>query len=261
MRHQGKPMVVAGQPAAGPVEEFKRLVWMRRNEMARLFPGVGGQAMAERMIAVAAQGYRRLLDQTDQAVDPRSVMNCVLFAAQLGLEAGTDEAYLVPYKGQAQLIVGPAGLIQVAYRSELVRSVVAECVRESDMFEYQLGDPEFIRHRKAEGDRGELTYAYAIVETTLGGRIRKVLTAQDVAMYRKFSKASKGPWFDNTEGMWRKTALKRCLQYAPRNRLLQLALQEDDHGGALVTEGSPVVEVHPTPATGTEVPPREPGED
>ena len=57
-----------------------------------------------------------------------------------------------------------------------------------------------------------------------------MLTAEDLGYYRGFSKASVGPWFDNYEGMARKTALKRVLEFVPRTALLSAALHESEEG-------------------------------
>ena len=271
MRTQGRPEVPGASAAMTPVQQFESMTWERRRRIARLFPEGEGEAIVGRLLFVASNAYTKMLATSREVVDPRSVMECVVAAAQLGLEAGTDEAYLVPYKGVAQLIVGPQGLIQLAYRSQQIRMVVADVARENDDFDYDLGHPGFIRHKKAPKNRGEIAYAYAFFETVAGGVVRKVLTAEDVEGYRKLSKATsdKSPWFTNFEGMARKTALKRLLSFAPRSKRLSLALAEDDHGAApiapvvrqAVREDSDEPMPAPQEAPREEPPMREPGED
>lgn len=268
-RSVGRPEVQGAAQALTPVQQFENMTWERRRRIARLFPEGEGEAIVGRLLFVASNAYRKMLETSREPVDPRSVMECVVAAAQLGLEAGTDEAYLVPYKGVAQLIVGPQGLIQLAYRSNQIRMVVADVARDNDDFDYDLGHPGYIRHRKAPKDRGEVAYAYAFFETVTGGVVRKVLTLEDIERYRKLSKATseKSPWFTQFEGMARKTALKRLLSFAPRSKLLSLALAEDDHGSAPIAatvrqavrdDGD---EPSPAPAGPSPVQLREPGDD
>lgn len=174
-------------------------------------------------------------------------MECVVAAAQLGLEAGTEQAYLVPYKGQCQLIVGPRGLTDIAYRSGFVTSIECETVHANDAFDYTVGDGAFCKLKKATGGasytsgsrtavtevRGPLTHVFCIVKTNIGGHdgvIRKVMTAEEIAFHRSFSQSSSGPWYDNEGAMWRKTCLKQALKTAPRNPLLELALIENERG-------------------------------
>jgi recombinational DNA repair protein RecT len=66
--------------------------------------------------------------------------------------------------------------------------------------------------------------------------VLEVLTAEDLAYYRGFSKASSGPWFDNYEGMCRKTVLKRGLEFVPRSPLLVASLRETETGGYEIPE-------------------------
>ena len=47
---------------------------------------------------------------------------------------------------------------------------------------------------------------------------------------RSFSQAKNGPWFDNYEGMARKTAIKRVLEYVPRAPMLAAAMRETSEG-------------------------------
>lgn len=179
---------------------------------------------------------------TDALINAAVDMICerVIACHHLGLEIG-DQAYLVPYKGQTILIIGPRGLIALAYRSGFVKSIYATSVFRADveakLFSYNLATGE-IHHEKAPagrraGGRPEelIAYTYAIVHTSTGGRFAEVLTAEDLGYYRSFSKATKGPWFDNYEGMCRKTAIKRGLEFVPRSPLMAAALKESDEGG------------------------------
>lgn len=174
-----------------------------------------------------------------------TVAERVIACHHLGLEIG-DQAYLVPYSGDANLIIGPRGLIALAYRSAFVRSlhvgIVFRADVEAKLFTYNLGNGDISHEKATHGRRSGgtpeqlITHAYCIVHTTTGGRFAEVLTAEDIGYYRSFSKASKGPWFDNFEGMCRKTAIKRGLEFVPRSPLMAAALRETEVGGYEIPE-------------------------
>jgi phage RecT family recombinase len=218
--------------------ELDRLFRDRWKELIALFPD-DGKARVMRARASAQNSLRR---SELKSVNVESLATAVLGAHHLGLEIG-DQAYVVPYKAAAQLIIGPRGLIALAYRAGFVRAVEARCVFEGDDFDYDFGAGS-LRHRKVEQGRRPpnrkpedlITHAYCTISTTTGGRVIEVLTAEDLRFYRGFSKASSGPWFDNFEGMGRKTAIKRGLEFVPRNALLSAALRETDEGGYTIPD-------------------------
>jgi recombination protein RecT len=211
-------------PRAEADDRIRRIFQSQRETLAGLFPE-DGDTMVTRACSMALAVSRKV------EASPDSIAAVALSCLHLGLELG-DQAYAVPYKGNASLIVGPRGLIALAYRSGFVKSIVACSVFEPDMFEYELGDKPFIRHRKATEARRDapITHAYSVIETTTEGTIREVLTREDLDYYRSFSKATGGPWETNFEGMCRKTVLKRVLEYVPRSALLAAALRENEEG-------------------------------
>lgn len=233
------------RPTGDGVEERIREIFRSQfRQLAALFPS-DGETMANRACAMAIQASRkcRKADGTSTA-SPESIAEVAMACLSLGLEFG-DQAYCVPYKGTASLIVGPRGLIALAYRSGFVKSIEARSVFEGDVFEYEFGTSPKIRHVKATQGRRpakvidtweRVTHAYCIIETTTGGKIVEVLTGEDLDFYRGFSKADSGPWYDNYEGMVRKTVEKRALEFVPRSPLLAAALREDDHGRYQVPE-------------------------
>ncbi len=194
--------------------------------------------MVNRACAAACAASR---GQALKNASAESIATATIACHHLGLEPG-DQAYLVPFKGEVQLIIGPRGLISLMFRSGFVKSVVARSVFEADarhgVWDYDLGSSPFIRHQKAPTGRREglITHAYAIVETTTEGKTIDVLTHEDIAYYRSFSKAESGPWFDNFEGMCRKTIIKRISEFVPRSPMLSAALREDSNGGYEIPE-------------------------
>jgi recombination protein RecT len=221
------------------VARVREIFRERARELAALFPKDGMT-----LVTRAAQTAMNIAAGLDAKVSAESIAEAAIACHHLGLEVG-DQAYIYPFKGAAKLTIGPRGLIALAYRSGFVRSIVARSVFDGDEFDYNLGDNS-ISHRKATSgrrervnDRGEvrqarpeqlITHAYCLIDTTTDGRILEVLTAEDLAFYRGFSKASNGPWFDNFEGMARKAATTRGLEFVPRSPLLSAALRETEEG-------------------------------
>ena len=184
--------------------------------IAALPPAVRGRISPERMARVvmtAAQSNPRLLE-----CDPTSILKGVLQAAALGLEPDglLGQAYLVPRKGQASLEVGYRGLILLARQSGEIRDLSAEVVRENDFFEWSLGLNRDLKHVPAEGERGEITYAYAATHFTNGGYAFEVMSKAEIDAIRDKSPGKNaGPWRDHYSEMARKTAIRRLSKYLP----------------------------------------------
>jgi recombination protein RecT len=230
-------------PKAARAQRIRSIFDFKRKELATLFPK-DGDTLVSRAQATALAGAAGF----DVDVTADSIAETAIACHHLGLEIG-DQAYMVPYKekgiSKAKLIVGPRGLIALAYRSGFVKSIVARSVFDGDEFTYNLGTDE-ITHRKAIRGRREwvddngvvirptteqaISHAYVRIETTTDGKVLEVLTWEDIAYYRSFSKANSGPWFDNYEGMCRKTAIKRGLEFVPRSPLMSAALRETSEG-------------------------------
>jgi len=235
---QGRPSAAEVLAPKDPTaEKIKSIFRAQAKHLAALFP-TDGETMVARACSMALTAAKTV------KASPESIAETALACLHLGLEFG-DQAYAVPHGGRAALIVGPRGLIALAFRSGFVKSIEARSVFAGDFFEYELGDSPYIRHRKATAGRrperaadtcNYVTHVYVVIETTTAGKIREVLTAEDLRFYRGFSKANNGPWFDNFEGMARKTAIKRGLEFVPRSALLATALREDNEGNYQIPE-------------------------
>lgn len=234
---QGRQMATDQPPH--PVDVFRERLVRQKGAIELLIPRrIRREFPPQRIMVVAVNAYRRMLmAQKSDASPPdvESTIDAVVAMAQLGLEAGTEQAYLVPYKGKVQAIVGPRGYVDLALRHPKMRTCVARVVLAGDEFDYDLGTSR-ITHKKgvhatAQKERAaSVEYAWARYVTTNGGEEIEVLTREDIEFYRSFSQAKFGPWIDNYEGMARKTVLKRLLSYAPRDTFMSLALNEDGEG-------------------------------
>lgn len=244
---QGRAMVGAAQetPQQAAYGELKRMLVADKPQLEILIPRkVRAEFSSNRLIVVAMNAFIKMGSPTN--VDLYTIRDAVIWAAQLGLEAGTDQAYLVPYGSKVQLIIGPRGLIDCALRHPSVQNVQAGTAMRGDYFDYDLGDSGYIKFRKGDqrnvvqNDRAAVvTHSYAYCKTMNGGVSRSVLTRSDIEFRRSFSKAKHGPWFDNYEGMARKSAIKAGAPDWPRDPLLSLALHEDDEGAYAPPMASP----------------------
>ena len=150
---------------------------------------------------------------------PSSFMGAMLEAAQLGLEPNTPlgQAYLIPYGNKCQFQIGYKGLIDLAYRSEELRSIEAHEVYENDVFDFEFGLNPKLVHKPAIKDRGEVVWYYAVYHLVNGGCGFEVMSREDVeTLARKYSKTfNNGPWQTDFDEMAKKTVLKKVLKYAP----------------------------------------------
>ena len=181
-----------------------------------------------------------------------SLAGAILTAAQVGLEPGVvGQCWLIPYGKEATFVPGYQGLIELAYRSGQLDYITAEVVREKDFFEYSLGTELYIKHKPAEGERGELKYVYAVARLKNAQTpIFKVLTRKEVEKVKKSSKSghsSFSPWQTWEEEMWKKTALKRLLKLLPKSVEMLQVLEAEIQAESLETPEM-TIEVPPTPA-------------
>jgi recombination protein RecT len=161
---------------------------------------------------------------------PPSLMNAIVKAGQLGLEVGgaLGHAYLVPYKSEATLIVGYRGLIALARRSGEIQSLSAHVVHENDLFEFEFGLDEKLRHVPTTGEPGPMTHVYAIAKLVGGGVQYEVMTKNEVDAIRKRSRAGgAGPWVSDYPEMARKTVVRRLFKYLPVSIELADAMDAD----------------------------------
>lgn len=167
--------------------------------------------------------------------EPTSVINSFITMAELNLMPSdvSGEAYVIPYKNQAQFQLGYQGLVTLFYRAG-AKAIVSEIVYKNDKFKYVNGEVEHEPDVFAD-DRGEAIGAYVIVVTQNGGKISKVMKKKDImAIGQKFSKSFKSqysPWNEanDPEGwMLKKTVLKQVAKLVPKNETIYKAVAKDN---------------------------------
>ncbi|MGA9363322.1 MAG: recombinase RecT [Bacteroidota bacterium] len=111
--------------------------------------------------------------------------------------------------------------IDIGLSSGRVQSFMAQVVREGDVFEYEFGLNDKLRHVPLMGERGEITHAYAYARFRNGGYVFEVLPRADIDAVMNKSKSKdkdgkiSGPWKTNYEPMARKTMVRRLAKYVP----------------------------------------------
>lgn len=198
-----------------------------------------------------------------------SLAGAVLMCAQLGLEPGPmGLSWIIPRNNrrkncmEANFQLGYRGAVQLAWRSAQIASVQTGMVHERDEFDYAAGVPIVFRHKAAEGSRGEWTHTYAVLSTTTGGHIIKVMTREEIYEVRdRYSEAwkfqgAKSPWGTNEDEMAMKTVLLRAMKLAPISTELQMAVSLDDRSSQGIEQ-----EIDVTPPEGGEwLPPEDESE-
>jgi recombination protein RecT len=188
--------------------------------------------------------------------DGQSILGGLMTCAQLGLRPGVlGQAWLIPFKGKAQLVVGYQGLVSLAQRSGDIASISARIVYENDEWDVEFGTEDRMIHRPfMRGDRGAPVAYYAVVKSTRGGTYWEVMTKADAERHRdRFAMARKdgvviGPWAEHFDAMALKTVLIRALKLAPRNTEIQKAFDVDNTVRVDVTPTAEAADVAVPPA-------------
>lgn len=176
---------------------------------------------------------------------PETLCMAIMEASSLGLEIDMrGQAYLVPFwnsktrTNDVQLIIGYKGLLDLAWRSGNIMSIMAEVVGENDKFNVVFGLEPKLEHvpNFTEG-RGEIIAAYAVAIMKDGSKQFVVIPRTDLEKVRAASKsADSGPWVQWTEEMYKKTALKRLCKLLPLSPEIQRAATVDDQADAGIAQ-------------------------
>lgn len=221
----------AARTTEGPT--MQQYIKQMQGEIKKALPSVMTPERFSRIVLSALSTNQKLAETT-----PQSFLGAMMTAAQLGVEPNTPlgQAYLIPYwnsKARAlecQFQLGYKGLLDLAYRSGEVSTVMAQVVYENDEFEYSFGLEPKLVHRPALEERGNPKFVYAMFRTKDGGYGYEVMSIADVRAHaQKYSKAfNSGPWQNNFEEMAKKTVLKRVLKYAPLKSEFMRAVSQDE---------------------------------
>jgi recombination protein RecT len=213
----------------------------------KLLAAIPNHIKPERMIQLALtmiKGSTSLMK-----CSPISLMACVLESAQLGLELDRilGHAYIVPFKGEATLIIGYRGFAHLMYQTGVVSAISAEIVRPKDKFFRTLGTNRGLHHEPAkipeQDDPDFWVGAYAVAHMLTGTTEFEYMERSKIESSRNRSRSYQAwlrekkdsPWITDTEEMWRKTPVRRLAKRMPvsttdkRDTLLR-AVMLDEYG-------------------------------
>lgn len=244
---------IASKPS--PISTLAGLLEKYKSSIAMALPK---HLTPERMIRIALTAVSRTPGL--QECDPLSIAGCVVQAAQLGLEPDgvLGHAYLVPFRNkktqrkECQLIPGYQGLLQLVRNTGELIMVNAQVVRANDKFEFEDGLDPYLTHKRAAGDRGNVTAYWAGAVLRGGGRQFVVMTRTEAAEHRdRYSKAKDfGPWVDEFDAMALKTCLRKLCKLLPKSVQAHVAVNLDERAEAGLPQHFTVdvpLELHPAP--------------
>ena len=155
--------------------------------------------------------------------DPASIYGAAMVAASMNLQVNPSlgECAIIPYGKQAQFQVMTSGLVQLAMRSGVIKSLINEVVYEGQLVKKNKfkGVYEFDEDAKtSEKIIGYMAY----METVEGFEKTLYMTVEEVKAHaKKFSqtyRAGSGIWKENFDAMAKKTVLKQLLnKWSPKS--------------------------------------------
>ena len=172
--------------------------------------------------------------------DVKSILSAAMYAAglRLPITPALGLANIVPYKGQAQFIIGYRGLIQLALRTNKYRTINVSAVHEGELRGQNIITGEFVAGEKiSDNVVGYIAYIEllngfkkAIYMSTKEIREHAKKYSQSYAYDLKTGRQS-SVWTTSFDTMAKKTVLKKLLNtYAPisvGHEDITIALQAD----------------------------------
>lgn len=209
---------------------------------------------ADRMLRIALTEVRKnpkLLECTKE-----SFAGALMETSQLGLEPGgyLGHTFLQPTwngklrRQECQLILGYKGMLELVRRTAKINRIRARAVYENDLFEYEYGTHEKIRHIPCtEGNKGEVVLFYSTAHIAATGEcLFEIMTKSQVdairdEVFRK-NKYVGGPWAEHYEEMAKKTVLRRAFKYLPISTEIAQAITLDELAEAGVQDNSTLID-------------------
>lgn len=189
--------------------------YARSKEIVSRFAQIVGNSAANAYIAgVLLQVAERA---ELQSCSPQSVIGAALRAAtmRLWVDPSLGQAYIVPYKGKATLIIGYRGLIEMAMRTNKYRHINAIDVDDGMVLIEDVVKGVHEVKRVAPGKKivGYLAY----LKMTNGYERSLYMTKEEVERHaKKYSKSygkPESPWSTEFDKMARKTVLRQLLKF------------------------------------------------
>lgn len=155
--------------------------------------------------------------------DPASIYGAAMVAASMNLQVNPSlgECAIIPYGKQAQFQVMRSGLVQLAMRSGVIKSLINEVVYECQLVKKNKFKGVYEFDEDAKTSDKVIGYM-AYMETVEGFEKTLYMTVDEVKEHaKKFSKtyqSGSGIWKENFDAMAMKTVLKKLLsKWAPKS--------------------------------------------
>lgn len=188
------------------------------------------QAMAYISSVLLAVGNNEAL----QRCTPQSIITCAMRAAtlQLSCDPATGQAYLVPFKGKATLVVGYRGLMTMAIRTGKYRFINCAKIREG----MEVTEDIITGVHRVEGGRkpnGEIIGYLGYFELYQGFSKSIYMTVDEIMEHaRKYSKSfgnADSPWNTHRDAMCQKTVMRLLItRYGVLNPMDARVLEDVD---------------------------------
>jgi recombination protein RecT len=221
--------------------DFLDILDRSKGEIAKLLPP---SVKVDRVLRVVRTSWQ--MDAKLQQCSPKSILSSVMKACELGLEpsGALKHCYLVPFKGEATLILGYAGLLELARRSGQYEKIETRVVYEKDQFLLEYNPDVLFRHVPyLDGPAGPEKFVYAFARLKGGELSFEVMTREQIEAIRgrlpEFQRNSPA-WRDFWGEMARKIVLKRLLKRMPLSVEAVDAIGRDDEVERVTVEARPI---------------------
>lgn len=177
--------------------------------------------------------------QTLKDCTDNSLIDSIMSAAIIGLPVDVRNlAYIIPYGQTAKFSISYRGLVELAYRSGLIKRVYASEVCEKDEFICELGlNPNLFHRPNYKESRGKIIGVYAVAKFNKDEEpifvfvpqsdIEKIRETQTTDLIKKGRKPSPA-WTNWPLEMAKKVAIRRLFKILPVGRDMQLGISQDE---------------------------------
>ncbi len=225
--------------------KLERMMVSRLPQFLEAAPAGFDKPRVERLLSQAA--FVINADDKLFRADVASIFIAVRHAVELGLElsGAMPGAWLIPFwstrkrKFECELMIGYQGMIDLAYRSKVVKLIESRVVYGNDEFSIDYGnfDKPLTHIPELGTERGEIDGAYAMAY--LEGMPRPVIEwmpVEDIFEIRDKSKSKEqSPWDTHFAAMARKCPIRSIFKHLPKSPAIDRMLEIDRRADGLAS--------------------------